>query len=381
MGLSAWARPYLACDAFMLEGAQQMSTSAFGRYAFVITASITILSGCGGPESQLAPSGMVQSIAQMRPGQLSADMANADKSGAAQIGLATLHPDRGRSWMASGAKAQDLLYLTNYGANNVLVFSYPQDKLVGTLTGPFSYPDGDCTDKKGDVWIVNNAPSGGVVEYKHGGTQPIASLQDPGQYAGQCAVDPTTGNLIVTNNETYYSGPGTVAIYTHAKGNAKLYPVAKMYSVFFCAFDDKGNLYVDGELYQGTGFQLAELPKGKKRFTDIPLKGGTIYFPGNIQWAGKYMAIGDQEYLDKYPHTSAIYQTTGAGGKIVGVTRLKGSIDVIGFRIDGTTVIGPEGGTNLVPFYKYPAGGSPIKTLKNKAFNGPFVAAISLAPQ
>ncbi len=93
------------------------------------------------------------------------------------------------------------------------------------------------------------------------------------------------------------------------------------------------------------------------------------------------MGVGDQEYQNQYPHTSAIYQTTGAGGKIVGVTRLKSSIDVIGFRIDGTTVIGPEGGTNLVPFYKYPAGGSPIKTLKNKAFNGPFVAAISLAKQ
>jgi hypothetical protein len=358
-----------------------MKISDFGRYVLGICAAVVVLAGCGGgSQSQLAPSApFQQSSAQSRLGQLPEGLVNTVMSGAAMGGLVAMHPDHGPSWMAPEAKAQNLLYLTNYGANNVLVFSYPQDKLVGTLTGLFNLPDGDCTDKKGDVWIVNQLFEG-IVEYKHGGTNPIATLQDPGYYAGQCVVDPTTGNLIVTNNSTYSgSGPGNVAIYTHAKGSAKLYSVAGMYSVFFCAFDDKGNLYVDGLTSGGAGFQLAELPKGKKTFTDIPLKGGTIYFPGNIQWAGKYMAVGDQEYLDKYPHTSAIYQTTGAGGKIVGVTRLKGSIDVIGFRIDGTTVIGPEGGTNLVPFYKYPAGGSPIKILKNKAFDGPWVAAISLA--
>ncbi len=345
-----------------------------------IAAAAVMLTGCGGgSQSQLAPSSpFQQSGAPSRVGQLPEGLVNTAMSGAAQTGVVALHPDHGPSWMAPGAQAQNLLYLTNYGANNVLVFSYPQDKLVGTLTGPFYLPDGDCTDKKGDVWIVNNVFEG-IVEYKHGGTTPIATLQDPGYYANSCVVDPTTGNLIVTNHQTYSgSGPGNVAIYTHAKGNAKLYPVAGVSFVYFCAFDDKGNLYVDGVTSGGAGFQLAELPKGKKTFTDIPLKGGKINFPGNIQWVGKYMAVGDQEYQVS-PETSAIYQTTGAGGKIVGVTRLKGSIDVIGFWIDGTTVIGPEGGTNLVPFYKYPAGGSPIKTLKNKAFNGPFTAAISLA--
>ncbi len=207
-----------------------------------IAAVAVMLSGCGaGSPSQLAPSSPFQQSGAM--------------SGAAETGVVALHPDHGPSWMAPDAKAQNLLYLTNYGANDVLVFSYPQDKLVGTLTGPFNLPDGDCTDKKGDVWIVNNAPSWGIVEYEHGGTNPIATLQDYDQYAGQCVVDPTTGNLVVTNNETYFSTAGSVAIYAHAKGSAKLYSVPGMFSVFFCAFDDKGNLYLDGLLDYGAGYR------------------------------------------------------------------------------------------------------------------------------
>lgn len=126
-------------------------------------------------------------------------------------------------------------------------------------------------------------------------------------------------------------------------------------------------------------FQFAELPKGKKTLTNITLKGATINLPGTIQWDGKYVAVGDQEYEGKYPHTSAIYQTTGAGGKIVGVTPLTGSGDVEEYWIDGKTVAGPDVFLNDVGFYKYPAGGKPAKTLKNDGFGGPHGGAISLA--
>ena len=161
-----------------------MRISDLGRYAVGSFAALAILAGCGnGAQSQVAPSApFQQSSAQSRLGQLPEGLVNTAMSGAARDGLVALHPDHGPSWMAPDAKAQNLLYLTNYGANNVLVFSYPQDKLVGTLTGPFDLPDGDCTDKKSDVWIVNNVFEG-IVEYKHGGTNPIATLQDPGYYA------------------------------------------------------------------------------------------------------------------------------------------------------------------------------------------------------
>ncbi|MGC1379512.1 MAG: hypothetical protein WA814_00660 [Candidatus Baltobacteraceae bacterium] len=287
--------------------------------------------------------------------------------------------------MAPGAKTNDLLYISNYDADTVAVYSYPQDKLVGTLTG-FHEPDGICADKQGDVWIVNNEESQSsedVVEYKHGGEKPIATVYDPGEIPVSCSVDPMTGNLAVTNISTYSSGPGSVAIYAHAKGSAVLYPVTKMLEVYFCGFDDKGNLFVDG--VGSHGFLFAELPKGQKTFTSITLKGGTIIYPGDVQWDGKHVAVGDQEYQlvgSPREYDSAIYQTTGAGGKIVGTTVLAGSHDVVGFWIAGNVVIGgdrsPYGYSvpDDVEFYKYPAGGKPTKTL-NKGFDQPFGVAIS----
>ena len=123
-----------------------------------------MLAGCGGPQSRLAPSGSFQQGSTQSRVQGTAIAA---------------HSNDGRSWMDPDAKTKDLLYVTNPGLNEVLVYSYPQSKLVGTLTQFYFVPDGVCTDKKGDVWIVNNNAQE-IVEYKHGGTTQIASLSDPG---------------------------------------------------------------------------------------------------------------------------------------------------------------------------------------------------------
>jgi hypothetical protein len=150
--------------------------------------------------------------------------------------------------------------------------------------------------------------------------------------------------------------------------------------VYFCGYDDKGNLYVDSAV-ASVPFELAELPKGKKTFTIIKLKGATIHFPGDVHWDGKYVTVADQQ-CGAYPYPTCLYQTTGAGGKIVGSTPLNGSGDVVHFWIDGNTVIGPIwagiSGYNTVPFWKYPAGGKATKTLKD-GFDDPIGAAVSVA--
>jgi len=128
------------------------------------------------------------------------------------------HPDSGRSWMAPGAETQDLLYISDEGTNDVYVYSWPQLKLVGTLTG-FSYPQGECVDTKGDVFVVNGRAQSQVVEFLHGGTKPIATLSDNySNHPSGCAVDPTTENLAVTNLETGNKGDGNVIIYKKARG-------------------------------------------------------------------------------------------------------------------------------------------------------------------
>lgn len=354
-----------------------MNASAFGRYAFGYCIAVAILAGCGGSaQSQLAAPGQLQ--------EQSGSHSPVNTTSSMRGSSAMLRQDHSRSWMDPDAKSKDLLYVTNPGGNEILVYSYPQEKLVGTLTGFYYnfFADGVCTDKKGDVWIVANAAQE-IVEYAHGGTTPIATLSDPGYYPTTCSVDPVTGNLAVANKETNNSTPqqGNVAIYAHAKGTPTLYNDSQLFQVWFCGYDDKGNLYVDGTKGYSVTFGFAELPKGKKQLTNIALKGGTIYFPGKILWDGKYVVVGDQSYKNKYPYTSGAYETTGAAGKIVGSTPFTGSLDVAGFAIEGNTVIAPDISLENISTYKYPAGGKPVKVLPGCKGTScqPYDAAISRA--
>jgi hypothetical protein len=293
-----------------------------------------------------------------------------------------------RSWMSpDAAKSKDLLYVSDYSgdANRVDIFSYPADKLVGTITTDMLNPDGLCVDKKGDVWVVNNTPNDDdMVEFAHGKTTPVAELVDPGESAISCAIDPVTGDLAVTSGGNISGGPGELAIFPDGgKGTATFYSDSSMQEMFWLGYDTKGNLFVDGQpgLY-GIGFALAELPKGKKTLTNITLTGGKINFPGQVQWDGKYLLIGDQEAQGSgSPQTSAIYETTGATGKIVKKIALKGSTDISQYEVLGSTILGPNSlngslGGGDVLFYKYPAGGASTKKLTG-SFDYPIGLVVS----
>jgi DNA-binding beta-propeller fold protein YncE len=277
--------------------------------------------------------------------------------------------------MAGNATNQDLFYISDRGTNNVYAYSYPQGVLEGTLTG-FHSPAGLCVDKAGDVW-VSEQDSGKIKEYAHGGTKTIAVLDDPGEVPVSCAVDPSTGNLAVAN---YYRRKdqrhGNIAIFTDAKGKPTFYMGSIGLYGYFCGYDDNGDLFVDGTSHKSAGFLFEELAKGSARLHNITLTGGTIYFPGQVQWDGKYVAVGDQTYERKLG-ASAIFRTTGAGGKIVGVTTLIGYGDVVEFWIERDTLVAPNYSARLALLYKYPAGGFPKRTVTG--LRQPFGAVVSLA--
>lgn len=361
-----------------------MSIPVFSRDALGFCAALAVLAACGGrAQSPLAPLGAFQqSGAQLRLSQVPAGLGNT-AGGLASLGISFVHANDARSWMSpDAAKTKDLLYITNLDQNasgiyTVSVYSYPEGKLMGALRKDFSAPDGLCVDKKQDIWIVNNGFSEGAVEYRHGGKSPIATVERAEPNLVACAVDSTTGNLAITSyGTTNGTTAGSVSIYAHAKGTPKVYMDSEMSNMFHCAYDSKGNLYVDGLGHS----EFAELPKGKKTFKNITLKGGNIFYPGGVQVDGKYVVVGDQQYLGGSPPISAVYQTTGAGGKIVGVTVLDPSVsqDVVQFWIQGNTIIGPNGapGGHDAGFYKYPAGGKPTKTI-TKGLHDPYGAVIS----
>jgi hypothetical protein len=117
----------------------------------------------------------------------------------------------GGSWMLPEAKSQNLLYVSDLGNSYIYAFSYPAGLLVGMLGA--STPEGLCVDANGNIFVPSTYASV-IVEYAHGGTNPIAILADPGQPLG-CAVSPVTGDLAVTNAVSYYD---TVVVYRKARG-------------------------------------------------------------------------------------------------------------------------------------------------------------------
>jgi hypothetical protein len=291
--------------------------------------------------------------------------------------IVSARADRSRSWMTRAAKNMNLLYISDATAGDLYVYSYPGAKLQGVLTG-LSAPEGVCVDKSGDVWVANTGAMD-IVEYAHGGNSPIATLSDAAYFPLGCSIDPTTGNLAVTNVCEEASGQcvadGNVLVFANAKGTPVSYADSALTQPFFCGYDDKGNLYVDG-LYNDTSFAFAELPRGSSSFTNITLNE-TIYQPGGVQWDGKYVAVGDEEL---YNNLVLAFKITGTQGKLArpGGTPLDGATQIVQFWIQGKVIIGPNhGGSGSVMFWHYPAGGSPFRTID--AFTTPIGATVSMA--
>jgi hypothetical protein len=309
-----------------------------------------MLAGCGGSQPPIgAPGAMPQTFA-----------------------IAT-HAERGTSWMLPEAKSDDLLYV---GGNNdaLAVYSYPKGKLVGVIENQdFGLLSGECVDKAGDVFVTSLATYK-VFEYKHGGAKPIATITETGEGPIDCSVDLKTGDLAVTNGSDL-GGSGNVQIYAHASGTPTTYTDPDIYYYYFCGYDDKGNLYIDGQSYEGSPpFQFAELPKGSSTFTSITLNQQIIW-PSSVLWDGKYVAVGDQDTPDIYE-----FSISGSAGTLERTTPINSIRYDMAFWIQGRRILVTSGSESYqtADFFNYPAGGNPTKIL-TKDIGGPHGLTVSLA--
>jgi hypothetical protein len=340
-----------------------METSRLRRYTLGVITTLALLAGCGGSQPPIgAPGAMPQS----------------------QSAATAVHAEGGGSWMLPEAKTDDLLYVTNY--SYVSVYSYPQGKLVGALTG-FNSTVGDCGDNKGNIFITNHMYRHGsvrIAEYAHGGTKLIAYLSQTHVGPVGCSVDSTTGDLAVSG----FGGLRGVDIFKGARGKPSFYKNTNFVFTQFCGFDDKGNLFVDGPKDFSGDPAFAELPKGSPRLVDIKLDA-IIDSSGGVQWDGKHVAVGAYIPHKRGKSTPVIYQFAIAGtqGQKVGTTILGSPAYVTSFQffISRGIVIAPNwyymNGSQKhdVLFYKYPAGGSPTMTL-TKDVTDPRGVTLSRSP-
>ena len=228
--------------------------------------------------------------------------------------------------MLHEAKSEDLLYVSN-SSGDVSIYRYQRRSLVGVFTG-FMLPLGECVDKTGNVYIVDFRAQT-ISEYAHGGTEPIATIDDSPYRPYGCAVDRKSGNLAVANYEEGSSGKGNVAIYAHAVGRP-VYYTATFSHYQSCAYDNEGNLLTTDGFASGSDF--AWLAKNGKKMVNIEVKGGSSEEGGfagvqSIVWDGKDWLIDTS-----LGGGSAIYRINikNNRGRSVGTTYLGGHAGTLG---------------------------------------------------
>lgn len=308
---------------------------ACGRLGFA--AAVAIVTGCGGSQPPAAAPWGLPGPAGTRA-----------------------HAATERSWMSPLARSGSLLYVSDTNGS-VYVYSYPAGDHVGTLTG-FKGPEGVCSDTAGDVYVID-MPAVTISEYSHGGTKPIRVLHVYGFFPEGCAVDAATGDLAVADYASNpFLGPGALTIFHRGKGMGKSYQDPSINEYFFCSYDAKGDLYVDGTNAATTETQLAEIPVGSTSFTNITLDKKVGPYPLGVQWDGKYVALQDS--------TRALYRiaVTRSTGNIVQTTLFKGDhSDLVSqFSIVGRTIVIPYGSARRlvrkIGLWPYPAGGTAMKS-------------------
>lgn len=300
-----------------------------------LCATLAFLAGCGGSQPPVGATGA-----------MSQSLAIAQRAA------------RGKSWMLPEVKGKTLLYAARSN-ESVIVFEYPKGKPVGKLDGLLTV-GGLCSDSSGDVFIPTlfTSSSSIVYEFAHGGTSPIASLNDPG-FATSCSVDPVTGNLAVANG-------ANVAVYEHAQGEPILY-AADDVPAEYCDYDNSGNLFIDGSAQDS---KIADLPAGGTVFTDISLSQS--FRPLSLQWDTDHFVIAG--LLGGPIGEEPIYtvKMTGSIGTVGGPVMFwsrnnKNPNYPVQFLLDGTTLIGPgrhDVGLPLINLWSYPEGGKPYKTIR-----------------
>jgi len=328
-----------------------MHASPFtGRLARAVagTAIAAVLAACSGGNVLQSPS---------VPGAPNAAPAIRAHGGSpVNVAIPKVHKMHGKSSIKPSAKGGPLLYISDFINGIVNVYTWPSKQLVGTLYNA-GLPRGMCVDRKHNVWITDGA--GGISQFAHGASAPTTTLSIPGYNPVGCAVDPKTGDLAVSSLNDIGGAQGTLTIFPHASAPGTNYTDTILYFYDFLSYDNKGNLYIDGQ-DSSYGFRLAKFSNGT--FTPITVSGATINFPGGVQYTHGRLTVGDQAATGG---ASIVYRMR-KDGTVTGSTTLNASMDCVQYYISGGSLICPNAGGPTGPnvaVYNYPAGGDPTAML------------------
>jgi hypothetical protein len=262
------------------------------------------------------------------------------------------------------AGSQSTLLYTG-GGHFIQVFTYPGGVLETTVRVTAAV-SAMCSDSAGDVFVTTSSvtkgvETGAILEYSHGGTSPIATLDLPThEIPANCSSDPTTGDLAVTSYDAHTFAP-QIQVYAHASGSPKTYVSKTLGANPQPAYDGSGNLFVTSGGNVGT-----ELPEGKQSLQKITLSE-TLGGVDHLQWDGKHFALQSFQNSQNGKERLLVHvyrvQISGTTGTVVGYSHFVNWLerDAGQSWIQDDTIVATPG--SQIVFWNYPAGGKSVKTI------------------
>lgn len=296
-----------------------------------------------------------------------------------------LHRDLRKSWISPSLASvkSAVLFVSDSGSADVYIYDLQTLKKLAAITG-FSQPQGECSDNKGNVWVTDTNVKT-VYEISHHGKLENKLIISQG-YPDGCAWDSTTGNLAVMLLFGESGASGAVLVYRKGSGSPTQYTNSKQYYYNFGSYHH-GDLFFDGRDASGN-FVLSELAKTAKTAKTIPISGGTIYFPGMVEWdsSANDLIVGDQACGNTYSTCLYAVDIAAKAGTITGTTSLQNySGGQVCDLVQGVEVNAQIAGSDnnfcssspsTTYLWPYPAGGLPT-VYNSKTDSTPVGAAIS----
>jgi hypothetical protein len=305
-------------------------------------AAITMLAGCSGgnPQSGAPPLATPYDAAARQ---------SVPWSGAKPPAYAPSH-----SFFHPSASGQPLIFVSELSnPEGVAIFVQANGNAkVGEIVGDIYGPSGLATDREGDVYITNNNSGTINVFAPPYTTFPKLTLDDTGNYPDDVAIS-GRGLVAVANfnpSVTFYRKNSTKPCATVAD--------ASFGGIIHDAFDDAGDLYVDGE--NGSGFVVGEIRGGCKATTIERLSTGNAIgsWPGAIK-VDKHDRVAIE---DGYGQVIYTYNppVNGSLGTPVTTTPLPGVAGGYNFAFaaSGRDVYVADYYNGVIDEYAYPAGGT-----------------------
>jgi hypothetical protein len=240
---------------------------------------------------------------------------------------------------------------------NSAIYEYASNGTqIGTISGgSLACPQGMSTDPSGNLYVANSCDDDTLI-YAPPYTGTPTTLTGTGAEPADAAVD-SAGNVAVSNFD------GTVSCYVGG-ATSPTSVISGFGEVFFLAFDAAGNIYLDG-FDANFNVAVGEIIGGCVSGTTITelTTSNTIAFPGGVQVTQSgLIAIDDQEALAIYNYNPP---TGNSLGSPASTTPLSNASDPVTITLapHNHAVITADAGLDGAQEYRYPAGGTAVKSV------------------